>query len=190
MYTVDAEYSEWNDIFVYALSALKPYSTEYQRIAAVVQAHMNRIEAFITELPDEVRPKLGQTEPIWQNHILVVDDDEGIRNFLEDLFTDIGYVHTAANGREALERCAEQYYNVVVSDLDMPVMNGIEFFNRARHVDSDFAERLLFFTANTEASTREIADKYNARYLAKPAGINSIRDIVVEIIHIHGVRNP
>ena len=61
--------------------------------------------------------------------ILIVDDDEGIREILEMAFSTEGYaVKTAANGLEALDLLSQSaHYGLILLDLMMPKMNGWEF---------------------------------------------------------------
>ncbi len=59
-------------------------------------------------------------------HILVVEDDRDMRDFIQEILMEKGYaVTTAANGKEALERLDETSFPIIVSDLKMPVMDGI-----------------------------------------------------------------
>ena len=62
-------------------------------------------------------------------HILVVDDDEAIREALADLLADKGYdVSLAANGKQALEICQSRPApDLILLDLMMPVMDGADF---------------------------------------------------------------
>lgn len=62
--------------------------------------------------------------------VLVVDDEWGIANFLEEVLTDEGHeVIVASNGRQALERAAEQRPALVLTDYMMPVMDGADFID-------------------------------------------------------------
>jgi DNA-binding NtrC family response regulator len=57
--------------------------------------------------------------------ILIVDDESAIRTLLSAVFRQAGYdVHTAANGREAVARCAADPFDAVLSDIVMPEMDG------------------------------------------------------------------
>lgn len=65
--------------------------------------------------------------------VLVVDDDEGIREAIQSALEDEGYnVMTAANGKEALDAARAHRPRAILLDLMMPVMNGWEFFEEAR----------------------------------------------------------
>ena len=58
--------------------------------------------------------------------ILVVEDDKDMRDFIQEVLSEKGYaVTTATNGKEALERFNERPFPIIVSDLKMPVMDGI-----------------------------------------------------------------
>ncbi|MBX3167727.1 MAG: response regulator [Candidatus Eremiobacteraeota bacterium] len=60
-------------------------------------------------------------------HVLVVEDEDSLRSFLRRILERGGYTVTeASNGREALERCSAGTYHLVVTDLDMPEMGGLE----------------------------------------------------------------
>src|SRR3954452_23639605 len=59
--------------------------------------------------------------------ILIVDDERQIRSLLSITFTRAGFqVTTASSGRDAVERCSGQPFDVVLSDVRMPEMNGHE----------------------------------------------------------------
>lgn len=68
--------------------------------------------------------------------ILVVDDDPGLRAVLSLFLRDEGYVvHTAENGEEALALLVSVHPQVILTDLNMPVMNGWDFI-AAKQTDS------------------------------------------------------
>ncbi len=65
--------------------------------------------------------------------LLIVDDEEEIRTALSRHFRYLGYdIVTACNGREALDILAEQKVGVIVSDIVMPVMNGVDLLRVVR----------------------------------------------------------
>jgi DNA-binding NarL/FixJ family response regulator len=77
----------------------------------------------------QVVPADTAVESTMLTKILVVDDNAVIRRFLNTLFkseADFDVIGEAANGQEAIERAQELHPDVIVLDLSMPVMNGIE----------------------------------------------------------------
>lgn len=181
---VKAEFSEWNDIFLYVINTLKEYSKTFQQAAATIQAHKNRIELFLESLPNEFRPSLDirQLPPVWQNKFLVVEDEKPILELLELFLGRMGCVETATNGQEGLEKTKKHFFNVIISDFDMPVMDGAEFFNKAVKANPNIASHFLFYSGNITPERNAFFKKNNLHYLAKPAGLDEIRQIVNKII--------
>jgi DNA-binding NtrC family response regulator len=65
--------------------------------------------------------------------ILVVDDDEGIRKVLSTILMEEGYaVDTAENGREAIDRSNEKFYNLALIDIRLPDMEGLELLTKIK----------------------------------------------------------
>ncbi|MEJ2636761.1 MAG: response regulator [Calditrichia bacterium] len=66
-------------------------------------------------------------------HILVVEDEEIIRLMFRQSFESWGFhVDVAENGKEAFEKCLNKTYHIVVTDLNMPVMDGMELLKRVK----------------------------------------------------------
>jgi two-component system response regulator HydG len=81
-------------------------------------------------------PEVTMTDPKTKARVLVVDDDASARGGLEKLLRSEGYVvDTAESGAAALERAAEAPPDVVVTDLKMPNMDGIELLQKLREQD-------------------------------------------------------
>ncbi len=80
--------------------------------------------------------------------ILVVEDDGDMRDFVAEVLSDAGYsVSTAQNGVEALDKLGEKPFPIVVSDLKMPVMDGITLLEKinARDVVKPFVILITAF---------------------------------------------
>ena len=70
--------------------------------------------------------------------VLIVDDDKEVRDMLHDIFRSNGYqCSLASNGREALEAFEAEHPPLTVTDMRMPVMDGLEFLKHAQAVDPD-----------------------------------------------------
>ncbi len=66
-------------------------------------------------------------------NILIVDDEAEIRDALSRHFRFLGYeVDTASNGREALDKLSEYKFDIVISDIVMPIMNGVDLLRAIR----------------------------------------------------------
>jgi CheY-like chemotaxis protein len=116
------------------------------------------------------------TPPAAPGHVLVVDDDPGIRGFIVMTLRAEGYsVAVGANGKQGLERLAEQQPDVILLDLSMPVMNGWEFQQQVRRMNLHIP--IVFMTAGYSA--RAEAERCGAEgYLSKPFEVEDLIDIV------------
>ena len=73
------------------------------------------------------------TDISTKGNILIVDDETSIRALLKEHFTKQGYtIHTAENGLKALEQLEENKIDIIISDIIMPEMDGVELVKRVR----------------------------------------------------------
>lgn len=128
---------------------------------------------------DEQSPKKGAVgEAADAPRILVVDDEPVIREVLFDLLTSEGYsVRTAENGAVALEELMQAPYNLVLTDLKMPVMGGEELL--ARLAENKIKKIVIVLTAFATVETAIQTMKNGAYdYVMKPFKIDEITLIV------------
>jgi two-component system cell cycle response regulator CpdR len=110
--------------------------------------------------------------------ILLAEDDESMRGFLERSLTKAGYeVIASANGKEAHQHLQEQSFSLLLTDIVMPHMDGIELARRAAELDPKL--KIMFITgfAAVTLNTSNKAPK-EARVLSKPF---HLKDLVREI---------
>jgi DNA-binding NtrC family response regulator len=100
--------------------------------------------------------------------LLLVDDDPALIRAYERILASHGVlVETASNGREAAERVKAGTFDVIVSDISMPEMTGIEFLKAVRAHDLDVPVILMTGEPDLESALHAI--EYGVfRYLAKP----------------------
>ena len=158
-----------------------------QYIAATIQAHKDHIEEYIKSLPgaDNYLKVMKKIPKVWDKRILIVDDEPIMLNLLKALVEDLAVIETAENGKEALSRVKGQYFDVIISDVSMPVLNGIEFYRQASLNDPDIGNRFLFYTGNPTDEHMRYFSESNIRYLTKPAPIGEINKIVQNILKQH-----
>lgn len=121
---------------------------------------------------------------IFQERILVVDDDKNITDMLVSILEQEGIVEYASNGEEALNILDEDYCAAIITDVDMPVMNGIEFYNRAVQMYPNIGERFLFLVEDSETNRYlPFFRKNNLRYYVKTPRMNMIREAVINILN-------
>jgi DNA-binding response OmpR family regulator len=100
--------------------------------------------------------------------VLVVDDEADAVELLEEFLTTKGYeVATAFNGEEALRKIKEERPHLVLLDVRMPGMNGMEVLRRVREFDREVG--IIMVTAVNEEETGREALKLGAfDYIVKP----------------------
>lgn len=100
--------------------------------------------------------------------ILLVDDDRFFREICADLLREEGYaVDKAACGQDALDALAEDAYRLVITDLVMPDMSGLDLLSRVKRHDPNI--EVIIVTGNANVETAIYALKNGARdYLVKP----------------------
>lgn len=110
--------------------------------------------------------------------ILLAEDDDDMRGFLERELKKAGYdVVSFGNGLEAYERLCEEPFTLLLTDIVMPEMDGIELARRAAEFDPDL--KIMFITGfaavalNPDSKAPE-----NAKVLSKPF---HLRDLVNEV---------
>lgn len=113
--------------------------------------------------------------------ILIVEDSDVITNFLADILEKYGTIDIAKNGQEALTKVSFNYFDVIVSDIKMPIMDGIEFYKSAVETDSSLKSRFLFFTSSFDDQHINFFIENNVPFLHKPA---PTKDIDAEVSNI------
>lgn len=110
--------------------------------------------------------------------ILLAEDDEDMRRFLVKALQNAGYdVVSFGNGAEAYERLKEEPFTLLLTDIVMPEMDGIELARRAAELDPDL--KIMFITgfAAVALNPDNQAPK-DAKVLSKPF---HLRDLVQEV---------
>lgn len=118
--------------------------------------------------------------------ILIVDDSATmrlmIRRAAERARVPLEAVYEAANGEEALALLDRQEIDAVLTDINMPVMNGVELLRElARKPELRHVVRVIISTDGSSARQQEVAGLGVSSYVRKPIGPEGIRDVFHEI---------
>lgn len=117
--------------------------------------------------------------------ILIVDDQFGIRMLLQELFQREGYqTFQAADGKKALEIVTTHDPDIVLLDMKIPGMDGLEILKHIKANDSDC--KVLVMTAYGELGMiQEAMDMGAIAYVAKPFDIMELRDQINRLLTEH-----
>jgi len=119
---------------------------------------------------------------------LVVDDEPVIRALYSEVLAAMGFkVDTAADGMEGLERLKAGPYNLIISDIKMPKMTGIEFILQSNHVRPGAMDRFIFTTGLLDSlNAHEFMIATDRPCIMKPAKVDQIQETVLEFLRQHG----
>jgi two-component system NtrC family sensor kinase len=126
-------------------------------------------------LPPKARPS--------QRTILIVDDEAEIREALSEILTGAQHrVVTAISGREALERMAAEHFDVILTDIRMPDLDGRALYQEIEQRWPGRAGRIVFVTGDTLASgLREFVSESGRPVIEKPFLPSDVRRVVAEL---------
>jgi two-component system chemotaxis response regulator CheY len=112
--------------------------------------------------------------------VLIVDDSVTIRMLVSKVLQAAGFeVLQAANGREGLDRLNGRAVTLVITDLNMPVMDGIEFIRALREDPNHKFTPVVFLTTESEASKKEEARAAGATgWIVKPFHPDKVMSVV------------
>ncbi len=119
--------------------------------------------------------------------VLIVDDDEDLsKTYASSLSRSGAFVHTASSGKEGLARLKGHPVDVIVSDISMPEMTGIDFLKAVRMQDLDVPVILMTGSPGIDSATQAV--EYGASsYLTKPVEGHRLWDAVLRASRIHAL---
>jgi PAS domain S-box-containing protein len=145
-----------------------------------VESESGKGATFIIELPvikDEVQSEAIETEPISktesnikQTNILVVDDEPAIQQFVKSTLDISKYtVDTTGDPQDALKKIAGINYDLVIIDIRMSGMNGLELYDKIVSDKPFMSTKILFTTGDAEnIEVKEFFHRNNLPFIRKP----------------------
>ena len=107
-------------------------------------------------------------------NILIIDDEKSIRKTLSEILSYEGYkIDEAGDGEEGLKKFSEKTYDVVLCDIKMPKLDGIEFLDRSKQVNPDVPIIMISGHGNVDTAV-EAVKKGAYDYISKPPDLNRL----------------
>ncbi|MBF0226109.1 MAG: response regulator [Desulfobacterales bacterium] len=140
------------------------------------------------EAKDTLKESINE---ILSNHLLkknklimLVDDSTLIRKLIKEALEEVGFrVVMAENGRQALSLINIQTPDVVISDIDMPIMTGIEFFESLRSIPEYSTIPFVVMSANSNrGQMKRMINRGAVAYLVKPFNMDQLVILVEKLI--------
>jgi len=120
-------------------------------------------------------------------NILIVDDSAMMRAMIKRAVklsgVEVGTIHEAANGQEALGVLEAHAIAALFTDINMPVMTGTELLRQMAARGWTHIVRVIVSTDGSEARREEVRDLDVRMYVEKPFAPEAIRDVLAEVCH-------
>jgi PAS domain S-box-containing protein len=163
----------------------------------IVAEHNGRIYAeskpgkgatFIVELPvitevippEPAEPVIVESKKKIKARILAVDDEKVVRDVVKRVLSGGGHkVETVDNAADALNRIESHRYDLVLVDIKMPGMNGVELYKRIQKINKPLARRVVFITGDVMgADTEKFLAETKSDHIEKPFNAEQLEKAV------------
>ena len=140
------------------------------------------VETIVSTAPDS--PELERVSAVPDKSILIIDDEPSIASGLKRLLSRDGYsVETVANGHMALTKLRERSYDLLLSDMRMPEIDGPGLYRALEQEYPHLLRRVIFLTGDTlNPETKRFLDQSAAPCLTKPCTVAEIRRVIQEVL--------
>lgn len=134
-------------------------------------------------LPEEVKAPIDSDGPVNQCMVLVIEDNRDIASYIGGLLSDHYSVAYAANGEEGLQRAIDLVPDLIITDLMMPGMDGLELCRRVRA--DEVVNHIPIIVVTAKVSEQERVEGIEAgadAYLSKPFNVDELRTRVERLL--------
>ena len=122
------------------------------------------------------------SDTMEQQKILCVDDEPGMRNVLSEMMTQFGYdCEVASDGLEALERLEKDFFSIVITDLEMPKMNGLDLIREIAKEYPDI-DTIAITAYNAKYQYTDLIEIGASDFITKPFHMNELQAKLNRII--------
>lgn len=124
----------------------------------------------------------GYKERLAGKSFLMVDDEDIVVEVIEEVLAPVASrLETASNGMDALAKVSESDFDFILLDIEMPKMNGMEFYGYIKKLKPHLLKNIIFITGDTETDlTRNFINDSGCRFLDKPFMIRDLLMIMTE----------
>ena len=132
--------------------------------------------------PQEIELKYLENEDI---SVLVVDDSPTSIKYISKILNDVGIdnITQACDGKQGFKLIQEHYFDLIVTDLNMPEMNGLQLINSIRSESDQKAIPILMVTSEqNESRLAAVKQAGVSAVLDKPFESNSIRNLIIQLL--------
>ncbi len=122
--------------------------------------------------------------------LLFVEDEEPIRKYISSALVKEGIsIHLAKDGKEAIELIEKTEYDIILSDIKMPTMNGYELCEWLHENKPYYLERFVLATGIIDVEVEEYSSKYHCLSIIKPYSKDDILETIAELADKYNLGN-
>ncbi len=115
--------------------------------------------------------------------IIIADDEPNIRLLVKGILSKDYIVLEARNGEEAIDITRTEKPDLMLLDVKMPVVSGIELYHRLEATEPTLAQRVMFITGDVmEVVTRDFLNRTGVPHIAKPFNIGQLKKSIDNIL--------
>lgn len=180
----EAEFSEWNEILLYILDLLNVLDEEIQQVILDFEKHRMRAQEYIASLPygDSILRKVQRLARPGGKRILIVEDNLSVARMLETLAMDQVEVIIARDGQEGISYIMQRHFDLIISEIDLPEMDGVEMYKQALAKDPNLSSRFIFFTGTENQEHLSFVRSSKILMLPKPSPVRSISELMNDVL--------
>lgn len=172
---------ETSTSFIVSLPELALNKTQ-NSINSTVQNPKLTVETNEDELHDKIRISIPDTKK--EGMVLIIDDEKEIRELLSDFLSDRYEVAEAANGQEAIELMRIRMPLIIVCDVIMPVMNGVEFVKTMKEQELTRHIPIILLSSKSSVESQIEGLEVGAdAYLSKPFHPRHLDALIESLLH-------
>jgi two-component system chemotaxis response regulator CheY len=181
---VESETSEWNDVFLYVIHYCSRISKNFQYDSSIMAAHQKRMENFFksdASYNDLYLKVIGLADTL-KKKILVVEPDATVSDLLVRALSRYGAVKAVENGELALSEIKNGLYDLVVSETDLPIMDGVSLLKAAVEHSDFWRNHFVFCTSKATDEVKNVAQENGAKVLERPLTVADLRMTVRQVL--------
>jgi len=180
----DAEFSEWNELLLYTLDLLNVLDEEVQQAILDFKKHRMRAQEYIASLPggDSVILRVQRLTRPGGKRVLIVEDNLSVARMLEALAMDQVEVIIARDGQEGISCIQQRHFDLIISEIDLPKMNGVEMYKQALEKNPNIGSRFIFFTGTENPEHLDFVRSTNTLMLPKPSPVKLICEKMNDVL--------
>lgn len=189
---VEAEFSEWNEIFLYTVDTLRVTNDKFIKAVTDIDHHRMNVQDYISRLPENEHfiQKIRRLAKGQGVRVLIIEENLAIARMLEALITTEAEVIIARDGEDGISHIRQRKFDLIIADPEVPKLNGIEIYKQALVVDSSLRHCFIMFTGTDNQDLINFIKEAQITTISKPSPVKEIYHSITKIIEESPRKRP